>query len=134
MIVDTRALPEYKVSGPYERSLRVVLDPRLGNYDKATVLLVTIEPGSTTGLHQHPSDEIIYILSGRGVSILVDGEKTVETEVREGHVVLARAGTKHETRNTGTEPLRAYCVFIPPPPAEGPLGEAVRLTMASGRG
>ncbi|MEM1930972.1 MAG: hypothetical protein QW780_05575 [Sulfolobales archaeon] len=64
MIVDTRNLPEYKVPKPYERSLKVVLDPRLGNYDKATVLSVTIEPGGTTGLHQHVSDEIIYVISG----------------------------------------------------------------------
>ncbi len=133
MIVDTRALPEYRVPRPYERSVRVVLDPRLGNYDKATILLVTIEPGSTTGLHKHTSDEIIYVLSGRGVSILVEGEKTVESEVGEGHLVLVRAGIMHETRNTGTEPLRAYCVFIPPPPAEGPLGEAIKLAMASAK-
>ncbi|MEM0065625.1 MAG: cupin domain-containing protein [Sulfolobales archaeon] len=127
MIVNTRNLPEYKVPKPYERSLKVVLDPRLGNYDKATVLSVTIEPGSTTGLHQHVSDEIIYVISGKGTSVLVDGDNVVELEVGEGYLVLARAGVKHEMRNTGSEPLKLYCVFIPPLPVEGYFAEALRV-------
>lgn len=126
MIINTNEIPEYRVPKPYERSLRIVLDPRLGNYDKATVLSVTIEPGSTTGLHQHVSDELIYVISGRGTSVLVDGDRTVEAEVREGYLVVAKAGVKHEMRNTGGEPLRLYCVFIPPLPAEGYFGEALK--------
>lgn len=126
MIVNTRDLPEYRVPKPYERSMRVVLDPRLSNYDKATVLSVTIEPGSTTGLHQHTSDEIIYVVSGKGTSVLVDGDKTTESEVREGYLVLARAGVKHEMKNTSSEPLKLHCVFIPPLPVEGYFAEALK--------
>lgn len=127
MIINTRDLPEYKVPKPYERSLRVALDPRLGNYDKATVTLVTIEPGSSTGLHTHASDEIIYVVTGKGVSVLAGGDKLTETEVSEGCLVLARAGVKHEMRNTGAEPLRLCCVFIPPLPAEGYFAEALKV-------
>lgn len=127
MIVNTLDLPEYRVPKPYERSLRVALDPRLGNYDKATVLSVTIEPESTTGLHQHVSDEIIYVVSGRGKAVLVDEDKTTEAEVREGYLVLAKAGVKHEMKNIGGELLKLYCVFIPPLPAEGHFGEALKV-------
>lgn len=133
MIVDTRKLPEYRVSAPYERVLRVALDPRLGNYDKATVLSVTIEPGSTTGLHQHASDELIYIVSGRGRATIVEGNKVEEVDVEAGHLVVARTGVRHEMRNVGDTPLHLFCVFIPPLPAEGAFGEALKAAMKEAR-
>jgi mannose-6-phosphate isomerase-like protein (cupin superfamily) len=129
MIVNTKVVPEFRVPG--SRSIRVALDPRLGNYDKATVTAVTIEPGGTTGLHQHTSDELIYVVSGRGRATLVDGEVKLERDVEGGYIIVARAGVKHETRNTGDEPLKLYCVFIPPLPAEGYFAEALRLAKSS---
>jgi mannose-6-phosphate isomerase-like protein (cupin superfamily) len=130
VIVDSRTVPEFRIPG--SRSIRVVLDPRLGSYDKATVTVVTIEPGGTTGLHQHTSDEVIYVVSGRGRVTLVDGDVRVERDVEEGFVVVARAGVRHETRNTGGEPLRLYCIFIPPLPVEGYFAEALKLARGSG--
>jgi mannose-6-phosphate isomerase-like protein (cupin superfamily) len=130
VIVDSRTVPEFRIPG--SRSIRVVLDPRLGSYDRATVTVVTIEPGGTTGLHQHTSDEVIYVVSGRGRVTLVDGDVKVERDVEEGFVVVARAGVRHETRNTGGEPLRLYCVFIPPLPVEGYFAEALKLARGLG--
>jgi len=129
VIVDTKTVPEFRIPG--SRSIRVVLDPRLGNYDKATVTAVTIEPGGTTGLHQHTSDELIYVVSGRGRVVLVDGDVKVERDVEGGCVIVARAEVKHETRNTGEEPLKLYCVFIPPLPVEGYFAEALKLARGS---
>jgi len=129
VIVDTRTIPEFRIPG--SRSIRVVLDPRLGNYDRATVTAVTIEPGGTTGLHRHASDELIYVVSGRGRVTLVDGDVRLERDVEGGCVIVAKAGVEHETRNTGEEPLKLYCVFIPPLPVEGYFAEALKLARGS---
>ncbi|MCX8185321.1 MAG: cupin domain-containing protein [Sulfolobales archaeon] len=131
--MNIRTLSEYRTPKPHERNLRVVLDPRLGNYDKATVLWVTIEPGSSTGLHQHVSDEIIFVAAGRGLSTIVEGDKVTSTEVGEGSVVVVKAGAKHETKNIGCEVLELYCVFIPPLSTEGYFGEALKAAIEKSR-
>jgi len=77
-IINAREVTGYLVPKPAERELKVkvVLTPQLGNYDKATILLSFIPPGSSTGLHQHDSDEIIYVVSGEGEVVeIVEGEK-----------------------------------------------------------
>ncbi|MCS7099181.1 MAG: cupin domain-containing protein [Sulfolobales archaeon] len=134
MIVNIKTQPEYRVPKPHERSLRVVLDPRLGSYDKATVLWVTIDPGSSTGLHQHVSDEVIFVVSGRGHCTIVEGDRERSSEVGEGSVVVAKAGVRHEMKNIGSEVLKLYCVFIPPLPAEGYFGEALKIAIERSRG
>jgi len=125
LIVDTKVVPEFKIAG--RMSLRVILDPRLGNYDKATVMAVTIEPGGTTGLHEHTSDELIYVISGRGRARLVNGGLAVERDVEEGYVIAVKAGARHETMNTGNEPLKLFCIFIPPRTVEGYFAEALKV-------
>ncbi|MEM4922729.1 MAG: cupin domain-containing protein [Sulfolobales archaeon] len=75
----------------------------------------------------------MYVISGKGTSVLVDGDSVVESEVEEGYLVLARASVKHEMKNTGSEPLKLYCVFIPPLPAEGYFAEALRVATKRSR-
>lgn len=65
---------------------------------------MTLQPGSSIGLHKHGANEDTYIIiSGEG--IFTDGAGK-ETSVKAGDVTIARAGQAHALRNDGTEPLR----------------------------
>ena len=70
----------------------------------------TTAPASTTGMHTHPGDEIMYVV-GRGEGQVGDEVSELQTD----SVIYAPKGIKHECRNTSeTETLKLFCVFIPP--------------------
>lgn len=103
--------PFAKPEPPEERYLKLIACPETTGYEKATVLLSHIPPGSTSGMHTHPdSDEIMYCV-GRGECV-IDGEKVpLETD----SVIVAPMGVEHELRNTSkTETLKLFCIYIPP--------------------
>ena len=65
---------------------------------------MTLQPGSSIGLHKHDANEDAYIIiSGEGVFTDSEGK---ETFVKAGDITIARAGQSHALRNAGTEPLR----------------------------
>ncbi len=124
-VINAKEITGYLVPKPAERELKVVLAPQLGNYDKATILLSLIPPGSSTGLHQHGSDEIMYVVSGEGEAIeIVEGKQTV-TKIKPGYVIRTTPGIQHEIKNTGSTTLELFCVFIPPLPTAGAVAEAI---------
>ena len=102
--------PAAKADPPRERFLKLISCPETTGYDKATVLFSHIPPQSSTGIHTHDSDEIMYFV-GRGEGT-VGGEKVrLETD----SVLVVPRGVEHECRNTsGTETLKIFCVYIPP--------------------
>jgi mannose-6-phosphate isomerase-like protein (cupin superfamily) len=104
-------LPSVKAESPSKRHFRMPFSPEVNDYKRATVLLVSIPPRSTTGMHAHPdSDEIMYFI-GRGEAT-VGGEKA---EIENDVVLLAPKGVEHESRNTSdTDTLKIFCVFLPP--------------------
>ena len=104
-------LPFVKADSPAERYFKMPFSPEVNGYEQATVLLVRIPPGSTTGMHAHPdSDEIMYFL-GRGEAT-VGGEKG---ELENDTVILVPKGVEHESRNTSdTDTMKIFCVFLPP--------------------
>lgn len=62
-----------------------------------------IPPGKTTGLHTHTAEAVIYILEGKGYSI-VDGERY---DWEEGDIVCVPSGTAHRHCNASeTRPVR----------------------------
>jgi mannose-6-phosphate isomerase-like protein (cupin superfamily) len=103
-------LPSVKADPPRERFLKLISCPEVTGYDKATILFSHIPAGSGTGLHTHPdSDEIMFFV-GRGEGA-IGGEKfKLETD----SVLVVLKGVEHECRNTSTETLKIYCVYIPP--------------------
>jgi lysophospholipase L1-like esterase/mannose-6-phosphate isomerase-like protein (cupin superfamily) len=60
-----------------------------------------LHAGAGIGLHQHHSDEIYYVLGGRGLYTL-DG---VQREVVPGMALLTRAGSTHALRQIGDDDL-----------------------------
>ncbi len=104
-------LPSVKLDSPNERYMKVVMSPEVTGYNAATILFAYIPPGSSTGRHTHPGDEIIHVVGGHGDGYVDDKVTTITAD----SVILAPKGVEHECRNTSkTETLKLFCVFIPP--------------------
>jgi len=85
--------------------------PERGGSRNVSVAVGVIEPGERTRPHRHTeSDEVYYVLSGKGVVTL--GEKCYA--VGPGSCVLTPAGHVHSVRCTGNEALRILCICAPP--------------------
>jgi mannose-6-phosphate isomerase-like protein (cupin superfamily) len=70
-----------------------------------------VEPGQETAAHvHHESQEIYYILEGRG-TMMLGGEALV---VSAGNAVFIPPGTPHNIKNTRAGALRILCICCPP--------------------
>jgi mannose-6-phosphate isomerase-like protein (cupin superfamily) len=68
--------------------------------------------GDGHGRHNHPdSEEILYVLSGRGRQTI--GDDTEPFEINPGDVVYVPKGVFHSTYGVGWEPLRLIVVHAP---------------------
>ena len=76
---------------------------------EAIIARVEIAPGATVGRHTHPGEEISYILEGEG-EILMEGQAPLKVKAGDGFVVPG--GTKHDARNTGSQPLKLVAVYV----------------------
>jgi mannose-6-phosphate isomerase-like protein (cupin superfamily) len=80
------------------------------------LVIMTIPPGGEIGAEVHEdTDQILTFVSGTGAAD-VAGETR---EVAQGDLVAVPAGTRHNFRNTGANPLVLYTVYGPPEHAEG---------------
>lgn len=79
-----------------------------------------VQPGQSTGLHTHPSDQLLVFVKG-GVLTSASGRSTLW---REGRVVWVSAagGTEAGSTNTGAAPIEMICVSLKPapPPSTAP--------------
>ncbi|MEM4141206.1 MAG: cupin domain-containing protein [Nitrososphaeria archaeon] len=126
-VINVSAIPGLKVPPPFARELKVILDPTVGNYDKATILLSYIQPKSSTGLHKHSSDEIMYVIKGVGEAVEVKDDVQKIERISEGTAIYAPSDSEHEIRNLGDEKLILFCVYIPGLKTSGYLEEAIKL-------
>ncbi len=73
------------------------------------VAKITINPGSSIGMHEHTGEEeIYYITGGKGI---VNDNGTVK-EVTAGDAILTGNGASHSIENNGTEPLVFVAVIL----------------------
>src|SRR5215212_9422204 len=78
---------------------------------EVSLMHVVLLPGQGHERHNHPdSDEILYILAGRGEQ-MVDDANTFA--VGPGHTVFIPMGAFHSTINTGWEPLTILAIYAP---------------------
>ena len=76
-----------------------------------SLMHVVLLPGKGHERHNHPdSDEILYILAGRGEQ-MVDDATTFP--VGPGQAVFIPKGAFHSTVNTGWEPLALLAIYAP---------------------
>lgn len=100
-----------KIEPPKERFLQILFSPQLDkNIENFTALMSTIAPRSgQTGLHTHPVDELIYIITGRG-----EGEEDKKTfNIEPGTIIYAKAGVPHNCKNYSDVTMQMFCVYIP---------------------
>lgn len=83
---------------------------------RTQLVIMTIPVDGEIGEETHEDiDQILTFVSGTGEA-LVSGETR---PVAQGDLVVVPAGTRHNFRNTGVNPLVLYTVYGPPEHADG---------------
>mgnify|MGYP000557150636 CR=1 FL=1 len=77
--------------------------------EHSQVMLMCIKPGEDIGEETHEVDQTLIFVTGTGEAI-IDG---VAERFDEGDLFFVPAGTKHNFKNTGTEPLKLFTVYAP---------------------
>lgn len=111
-------------------------EPRVTAADKFSAGIVSLQPGKGHDRHNHPGcEEILYVLSGRGLQVVEAASGRVEREVGPGVLIHIPPDVYHSTVNTGDEPMRLLAVYAPPgPEAELREMEGVIIEPAEQRG
>jgi mannose-6-phosphate isomerase-like protein (cupin superfamily) len=91
--------------------IRELLHPNVHGNHNQSFAEATIAPGGQTVLHRHAtSEEIYHVTHGQGLMTL----GSERFAIAPGDTILIPAGTPHNVRNTGTDPLRILCCCAPP--------------------
>lgn len=97
---------------------------------RAQLVIMTIPPGGQIGDETHEgTDQILTLVSGFGEADLAGRTRPVT----EGDLVAVPAGTRHNIRNTGVNPLVLYTVYAPPEHAAGAVHATRRDAEAAER-
>ncbi len=70
---------------------------------------IDFEPGTAFGNHNHPGEEIIYVLEGE-LEYVVEGKAPVI--LKAGEVLFIPAGTIHSAKNTGKTKASELATYI----------------------
>ncbi|TGE20968.1 cupin domain-containing protein [Hymenobacter metallicola] len=70
---------------------------------------IDFEPGAAFGRHQHPGEELIYVLEG-ALQYQVDGQPPVTLHA--GEVLFIPAGTMHAAKNIGKTKASELATYI----------------------
>ena len=92
-------------------------EPRVTAAEKFSAGVGQLEPGTGHANHNHPCvEEILYVLSGRGLQMVDAPGGRVEREVGPGVLVHIPPDVFHSTVNTGDGPMRSLAIYAPPGP------------------
>ena len=87
---------------------------------RAQVIIMSIPPGEEIGEEVHEDvDQILFFVDGEGEAIL-DGERGATGR---DQLVFVSAGTRHNFRSVGVQPLKVVTIYSPP---EHPAGTVHR--------
>ena len=80
--------------------------------DSVRIMILTLEPGSSIGLHTHDTNlEIFYGLSGKGHVVVEGGQDPMLP----GCCHYCQMGKSHSLVNDGDEPLSVFAVIAKHP-------------------
>lgn len=77
--------------------------------DHSQLVLMALQPGEDIGQEVHTVDQLIYIVSGEGKTVL-DG---TGSDIEKGSVVCVPAGVQHNIVNSGDKPMKLFTVYAP---------------------
>ncbi len=100
-----RQLPEQSLSLPPADVARAAVHAD----DRVTCLLVRATGPIVPHRHFH-SEEIVYVISGRGVLHLADGDR----DVAPGDLIVVPPNTPHGFTPSSEEPVVLLATFVPP--------------------
>ena len=107
-VFNIREVPSFITKDGSE--IRELLSHRNSSIRKQSLAEARIFPGDSTTLHHHPlTEEIYYILDGRG-RMRIDEEERI---VGPGDAIAIPPGQKHTITNIGTVPLKLLCCCAP---------------------
>src|SRR5579875_2486042 len=104
--------------------IRLLVDRVNAGISSVSLAHATVAPGAATRWHRLQStDEIYFILSGRGLMSVGDQQR----EVLPGDAVWIPAGVAQRIRNLGVSPLTFLCTCGPAyaPQCDQPISAAV---------
>ena len=84
---------------------RVVLDN-----DKVRVIELNMPPGSSTGVHSHGDNLVVFLSGGSAIQTMADG--ATKTMVRKPGEVLWSDPVTHDTKNTGKSASRTLVIEL----------------------
>jgi mannose-6-phosphate isomerase-like protein (cupin superfamily) len=91
-------------------SIRELMHPGVHGNANQSLAEASVPVGGATAPHRHRvSEELYFILAGRGRMRLGDAEFSIEP----GDTILIPPGTVHCLRNIGDETLRLLCCCAP---------------------
>lgn len=101
---DKEAITQTK-AGTTNTTMRWLLtrEDGAGNF---AMRVVRIEKDGFVGMHGHPYEHEIFILSGKGIAKEATGQ---EEEMNPGDFFLIKPDVEHSFINTGDEPLELIC-------------------------
>jgi quercetin dioxygenase-like cupin family protein len=76
---------------------------------EAVQAIAEVSPGSESGRHTHPGDEVAYVLEGT-VTIEMQGKPAVVKKAGEGLIIPA--GTIHNARNTSKSVAKVLATYV----------------------
>lgn len=95
--------------GPGEVTVRHYFKPEEMKAKSRLCAHLTIPPGAGIGLHQHTTEDEVYIVL-KGSGILDEG--VAKTRVGSGDAILTGNGESHSISNDGKEPLEIIAVIM----------------------
>ena len=83
------------------------------------LVVMSLLAGEEIGEEAHEEDQLFYFVDGEGEAVL-DGRRSA---LEEHDVLCIPAGTRHNIRNTGGEPMKLFTIYAP---AHHPAGTVHR--------
>ncbi|HJQ17426.1 MAG TPA: cupin domain-containing protein [Allosphingosinicella sp.] len=102
-VVNIKDLPLLELPGATHRTLAGATN----GVKQGEVWLQTIDPGQSTPMHQHDCEEVVVVVSGRGVCVC--GDERIE--FGPGSIVTLKPNEVHQLSSIGDEPLTGYGFF-----------------------
>jgi beta-alanine degradation protein BauB len=79
--------------------------------DKVRVMEMSLKPGQTAKMHNHPSDHVIYIMNDAKFKLTFQDGKSGEFDLKAGQAIMMEAGS-HDAANIGKTVGRNLVVEI----------------------
>ena len=95
-------------------TIKWLVTPHLDDGAGLTTGEVIVYPSEGHAPHRHPGEEeVIYVISGRGVQTVGEGDDEERFPIAEGDAVYIPTNVLHSTYNTTWSPLRLIVVYTP---------------------